>query len=174
MTVPAIERIEPRSPEFDDLKQLYTTVFGGMDAERAAILDRHTTYPDWRGHLATVDGEPVGFIYGHRSHPDQWWHDQLVDHLARPDRERWLVDAYAIVELGVIETQRRRGLGQKLLDALLAEADASTAILTTHQENNAARRFYRALGWTAIDEAVAFPNASMVLFGIDLEADNDR
>jgi aminoglycoside 6'-N-acetyltransferase I len=89
---------------------------------------------DPRHHLvvAVDDGRVVGFVSAvHYLHPD------------KPHPELW------INEVGVAETHRRRGLGTRLLHAVLAVArglGCAEAWVLTDRANAAAMRLYPAAG----------------------------
>lgn len=116
-----------------------------------AHLRRHMGYPGFRGVVLTTAGrDPVGFAYGYRSMPGQFYHTKLEAHLTPAQSREWLQDSFEFVELAVLPGHRRRGWGLRLHDALLADAVERTAILTTEVENVAARTLYERRGWTTL------------------------
>jgi ribosomal protein S18 acetylase RimI-like enzyme len=77
-----------------------------------------------------VDGEPAGRLYVHRG----------------PSEIR-------IVDIALSPSYRGRGLGTRLLRALIAEADDAGRKLSIHVErNNPARRLYERLGFRPAGE----------------------
>ena len=103
-----------------------------IDAGRAAEF-----LADPRHHLAVAveDGRVVAFVSAvHYVHPD------------KPRPELW------VNEVGVAATHRGRGLGTRLLRAVLAVArglGCAEAWVLTDRENTAAMRLYAAAGSTA-------------------------
>ncbi len=74
--------------------------------------------------LVLLDDEPVGRLYVDRSQ-----------------------DEIRVVDIALLEEYRCRGIGGRLLRALIAEADASGRFLGLHVEkNNPILNFYRRLG----------------------------
>ena len=67
-------------------------------------------------------------------------------------RARWLApDHFEYVELHVRADQRRRGLGGRLHDELLARQSRSpTAVLSTQTDNEPALALYHGRGWRIV------------------------
>ena len=64
-----------------------------------------------------------------------------------------VADVAQILTVGVIPEVRRQGIGQQLLDALLAEArrrEASAVFLEVRVDNEAAQELYRRNGFTTL------------------------
>ena len=107
---------------------------------------------DPRHHLAVAidDGRVVGMASGvHYVHPDK-------------APELW------VNEVGVVPTHQGRGLGRRILAALLAHGKAlgcGEAWLLTEEENAAARRMYAAAG------GVEAKNQVMITFALADETD---
>jgi ribosomal protein S18 acetylase RimI-like enzyme len=116
------------------------------------ILPRHAARGGFT-FLAAVDaGRIVGFAYGYRGAPGQWWHDAVRGAMTPAQQARWLSPGHVeLAELHVIPGRRREGLGGRLHDALLAaHADAPTAVLSTQVGNEPARSLYAARGWEVV------------------------
>ena len=104
----------------------------GFIAHQFAAQDAH-----YRGHydgaefdVIEVDGEPAGRLYVHRG----------------PNEIR-------IVDVALLPAFRGRGIGTRLLRALIAEADAQGRKLSIHVEaNNPARTLYERLGFRPAGE----------------------
>lgn len=65
---------------------------------------------------------------------------------------RWASE-FRVVELTLLPTFRGRGLGGRILDGVLVEADAAGLPVRIHVEhNNPAARLYRRLGFVAIED----------------------
>jgi ribosomal protein S18 acetylase RimI-like enzyme len=114
-------------------------------------------------------GEVVGFAYGYRAAPGQWWHDRVAGSLDPRAAARWLTGAFELVELAVRPDDQRRGLGGALHDALIDSApDHSTAVLSTLDADTPARRLYRRRGWRPIGALPPTRIGRFVVMGLDL------
>jgi ribosomal protein S18 acetylase RimI-like enzyme len=146
-------------PHRQDIEELWRLVFPATTDERLAeFLPRHARRRGFR-FLAARDGEGRlgGFTYGYRGGPGEWWHDHVATALGPDGVARWLVPGhFELVELGVRPDLRRRGLGRRLHDELLAPLDAPTAVLSTEQENEPALALYRGCGWQVIVDELDF------------------
>ena len=160
--------LQRRDRTYEAMKRLYEAVHKTLSDEREEIVDRHATYDGWTGYVAAVDETFVGYVYGHHSRPGQWWHDLLVEQRSRSRRDRWLEDAFAVVEIGVLSEYRRRGIASELLETVLRDVDHATALLTVGAENEGAQRFYRDRGWTVVDDRITFPQGEYHLMGLAL------
>ncbi len=111
------------------------------DAEKAAFVEQqfeaqdahYRTYPDAAFDLIEVDREPAGRLYVAR------WREEI-----------------RIMDVALLPEYRSRGIGTKLLRALLGEAAATGKRLTIHVEKfNPARSLYERLGFSeAADRGV--------------------
>lgn len=80
---------------------------------------KHVLWPGFRLFLAAIDDQPVGFVYGYRSLPGQWWHDEVSDGFAAAGLEHWLNDALELAEIAVLPQFQGKGIGSHLIDAFL-------------------------------------------------------
>lgn len=129
---------------------------------RRGVLSGHVDR-DGLTTVAAVDDRDrlVGIAYGYVGRPGQWWHDHvrgaLVAGFGPATARAWIDGAFEVCELHVRPAHQGQGLGRRLLDALLAEQTAPTALLTTPDSETRARRFYRAAGWTDLVRWLVFP-----------------
>ncbi len=163
----------------DDVTRVYREAFaeppydeGEAEAERAAQnLTQHSRRDGFRLLVAREEsGEIVGFSYGYRGQPGQWWHD-LVSRLLTPQaREHWLSNCFEFVELAVLPPFQGRGIGGELHDALLAGLPYRTAVLSTYSGENRARHLYQNRDWQTLVADLTFPgsNIPMVVYGREL------
>ncbi|GAA4390512.1 GNAT family N-acetyltransferase [Tsukamurella soli] len=131
--------------------------------------------PMWREHLArtgysafgalaklpTATGPVdhlVGVAYGYRGERDQWWNHQLRLGLRQRGHAPAVIDDmsreyFELTELHVHPTAQGRGLGARLLTALLTGRSEPRVLLSTPEvegESNRAWRLYRTFGFTDV------------------------
>jgi len=131
-------------------------------AGRKSIMRGHTTYPDFTCVLAeSPTGALIGFAYGFRGAPGQWWHDVIYRAIAGRDGEdaarRWLGDALEVAEVHVHPDHQGKGTGRAMMHALTEGRPESTAVLSTHDQPTAARHLYRTLGFVDLLTQFVFP-----------------
>jgi ribosomal protein S18 acetylase RimI-like enzyme len=121
---------------------------------RRSIMIGHATYPGFRALTAAENGsgETVGFGYGFRGVPGQWWHDTVARALnfahGAAVARAWLNDSFEVAELHVVPEYQGRGIGSGLLLRLTSGRPERTALLSTRDANSPARRLYRGVGFT--------------------------
>ncbi|HET7045420.1 MAG TPA: GNAT family N-acetyltransferase [Gaiellaceae bacterium] len=121
-------------------------------------LPRHAARDAFR-FLAALDeeGAVAGFAYGYTGGRGQWWTDRVSAALDEDLRARWLVPPhFEVVELHVRPEGQRRGLGSRLLDALLDGLPHRQALLSTQVDNAKARPFYEKHGWEVVVPELSF------------------
>ncbi|MCF8605020.1 GNAT family N-acetyltransferase [Gordonia sp. HY442] len=97
----------------------------------------------------------VGVAYGYRGARDQWWNQQLRSGLRRTGSTAdqiaaFTADYFELTELHVHPMAQGRGIGERLLTALLADRPESKVLLSTPEvpyEENRAWSLYRRLGF---------------------------
>ena len=143
------------SPRLEDAIRVYLEVFGGDAAAGADFVRRYAGQPDFRGLLAVdAGGRAIGLAFGHRFFPENWWCARVAEELGAGHPA--LGDAWVLVELGVVEPWRRRGVGTALHDAVLASQPCARAVLSTRVDNHGARRLYERLGWRYLHPGFVF------------------
>ncbi|MFB6119123.1 GNAT family N-acetyltransferase [Halosegnis sp.] len=145
--------------------QLYETIHGEEPATAEPRFRRHGRTSGYRGRVALVDGEVVGFAYGHDSNPGNPYHRRLQQALPPAAVDEWLDNAYEVVELAVAPESRRQGIGSRLVEAVLAGTDRTTAVLTAERNAVGARGFYEATGWQRVYEPFVVNGVEMTVFG---------
>jgi ribosomal protein S18 acetylase RimI-like enzyme len=161
--------------ETDVLLAIYADA---MDADaallpgRRELMRRHAGYPAFKALQArdavsgSVNGagQVLGFTYGFRGQPGQWWYDAVQSALAYTLgpalTASWLTDCVEVAEVHVRKDQQRRGIGTRLLMALTAGRTERTAILSTPDRDTTARRLYRRMGFCDLLTGYSFPGGS--------------
>ncbi|MGN6791928.1 MAG: GNAT family N-acetyltransferase [Streptosporangiaceae bacterium] len=160
--------------EIDVLLAIYSDA---MDADaallpgRRELMRRHATYPDFKALQVRAHGYPVddprsvlGFSYGFRGEPGQWWYDAVSAALCRTIGPAltagWLADCVEVAEVHVRTEQQRQGIGTRMLTALTAGRPERTAMLSTPDRETTARRLYRRMGFTDLLTGYSFPGGS--------------
>jgi ribosomal protein S18 acetylase RimI-like enzyme len=121
---------------------------------RRSIMTGHATYPGFRALTAAENGsgETVGFGYGFRGNPGQWWYDTVARALNSAHGAAvagaWMNDSFEVAELHVAPEYQGRGIGTGLLLRLTSGRPERTALLSTRDADSPARRLYRGVGFT--------------------------
>jgi ribosomal protein S18 acetylase RimI-like enzyme len=120
---------------------------------RKSIMAGHAVNPGFRA-IAVIDdgsGEPVGFGYGFRGAPGQWWHNTVRNALTalRGDAvaSGWMDDSFEVAELHVAPAHQGQGTGADVLLRLASSRPERTALLSTRDADTPARRLYRGTGF---------------------------
>jgi GNAT superfamily N-acetyltransferase len=134
-----------------------------------AMLPIHADRPGFRLTVAPHnDGGIDGFAYGFTAftgEPPDGWYERLVDALGGRTADEWIRGQFEIPELAVVAERQGRGLGTRLLDALVADLPFRRAWLVTAADNERALRFYSARGWETLAEANLGPSVPRVVLG---------
>jgi ribosomal protein S18 acetylase RimI-like enzyme len=137
--------------------------------DRAQVFLQHAQRPGFRcvGATTPEDGL-VGFGYGYVEQPGSWWRQHVEPALTAAGQPDRLDTSFTVAELHVRPERQREGIGRALLGELLQSVDQPQVLLTTQQDGNPSRAFYRQLGFVEISP-VAFPGLPVyVVLGRDL------
>ncbi len=150
-----------------EVYQIYDKIFGDQPDQsvwRTDMYDRHRARDGFRLSVAHDDSALVGFAWGYLGERGQFWSDFVVS--AVPDvAEDWVGGHFEFVELAVLDSHRRRGVGVRLHDRLLEGVSADRALLgTDNDETSPAVRLYQSRGWSKLGEL----NPQTQLMGIHL------
>jgi ribosomal protein S18 acetylase RimI-like enzyme len=146
-------------PHRAEIEALWRRVFPDTTDERfEEILPRHARRTTFTFVAARADdGSLAGFAYGYEGGPGEWWHDLVAGAMSPEQRDDWLAPGhFEFVELQVAPQLEGLGIGGALHDALLAEAEGTTAVLSTEVSNERARGFYARRGWRTLIGEIAF------------------
>ena len=132
---------------------------------RQSIMAGHAVNPGFRA-IAVIDdgsGEPVGFGYGFRGVPGQWWHNTVRNALTASRgaavASAWMDDSFEVAELHVAPAHQGQGTGADVLLRLASSRPERTALLSTRDADTPARRLYRGVGFTdLLTRFVFFPS----------------
>jgi len=148
----------------DDVIEVYGEAMGypvDLLQTRRGYISAHVHRPSFHA-VATIDttGLLLGFGYGYRSGPGQWWHDQVRNAVRRDERREWLVDCFEVVELHVRPAVQGHGIGAHQLTGLLAPVAERRTLLSTPEADEAASRawrLYRRFGFVDVLRHFRFP-----------------
>jgi ribosomal protein S18 acetylase RimI-like enzyme len=148
----------------DDVIYVYGQAMGyatDLLVTRRSYMGSHVHRRDFHA-VASLDdnGSLLGFGYGYRSEPGQWWHDQVRAAMRRDARMFWLTDCFEVVELHVLPEAQGQGLGASQLRTLLGLTDATTTLLSTPEADEVksrAWRLYRRFGFVDVVRNFLFP-----------------
>jgi len=130
--------------------------------QRREIMRSHVGRSGFVGVLARAGDEVVGFGYGYHGRSGDWWHDVVARALGRREARDWLTDSFELAELHVLPSHHGVGIGRRILDAVLAQAQGTTVVLSTHDRESPARRLYRSVGFDDLLTGFVFPGSSEV------------
>jgi ribosomal protein S18 acetylase RimI-like enzyme len=130
----------------------------GLVEGRRGILVAHTRRPEFRA-VGTLDedGKVIGFGYGYRGEPGQWWHEHVRSCLDPAGYRAWLSDCFEVVELHVAPEAQGHGIGEEQIRLLLDGVQRRTTVLSTPEGESRAWRLYRRLGYLDVLREIVFP-----------------
>ena len=103
----------------------------------------------------------IAFSYGFHGADGQWWHDLVRSALTRMGgydlAQTWLADSFEVAEVHVHSDYQGRGIGRRMVPALLHPRLERTALLSTQDADSRARRLYRRLGFGDLLTGYRFP-----------------
>ena len=166
--------------ELDSLVEVYAAAMRPPREQvpgRRAIMERHTQFPSFRAVVVTAPAGPPGtgdgprpgtgrlpviaFSYGFHGANGQWWHDLVRAALTRLGgsglAQTWLADSFEVAEVHVHPDYQGRGIGRRMVPALLHTRLERTALLSTQDADTPARRLYRGLGFGDLLTGYRFP-----------------
>lgn len=162
--------------EFAPYVDRAATVYGaamhrGPDlvAQRRSIIVGHLDRDEFVAVTAMRAKELIGFGYGYRGRPGDWWHDIVVGSLERPSVKKWMDDDFEVAELHIHPLRQGHGLGRLVLQTLLDNSTSRTVVLSTHDRESPARQLYRSFGFTDLLRDFRFPGSSEVYAILGLE-----
>ena len=136
----------------EDVWRCYDAVFGDRPdfvQWRSQMYGPHCARDGFRLALATEQDAVIGFAWGYIGSRGQYWSD-LVEQALPQVAHEWVGGHFEFVELAVLPSHRRHGLGQLLLDSLLADVDRRCLLSTSADEGDPAVRLYRRNGWQSL------------------------
>jgi GNAT superfamily N-acetyltransferase len=150
-----LEPFTVESTLMDNVVDARVQIFEGERQQIYDFITRYATaYPDFHGLAALIDGRVVGIGFGTRFVVGNWWCDKVAAQVGAGHSA--LQDAWVLVELGVLEPYRGRGIGSMLLARLLELQPCVRALLSTQVANTGARRLYERQGWQYLHPGFVF------------------
>jgi ribosomal protein S18 acetylase RimI-like enzyme len=157
-----IDRLAPQELAGPLLDEVYDVYCAALEIDPSAprsrvwrddSLPRHAARDDFCLLVAGEAGRAVGLAYGYTGAYGQWWTDRVAPALAESVRREWLDPPhFEVCELHVRPDRQRRGLGERLLDELLASQPHERAVLTANPAKSQPLPFYRKQGWIELGE----------------------
>jgi ribosomal protein S18 acetylase RimI-like enzyme len=153
-TAVRIRAIDPSGPLFEGAIVVYADAFArppysdldrGREV-RARIRDTHRHRKGFRFFIAEDNGAVLGMAYGYHGEDGQWWHDAVARWIGPRLAERWLSDAFEVVEVAVAPAAQGQGIGTALVTALVEGRPERTAVLSTRTDSRA-HELYARLGF---------------------------
>lgn len=117
---------------------------------------KHVRWPEFRLLMAAIDGLPVGFIYGYRSDPGQWWHDCVRPALQHAGNGDWAVGSLELAEVAVLPQFQGRGIGTRMIDAFLDGVERNV-LLAVEAHDDRAHVLYAAHGFRDLLTDFTYP-----------------
>lgn len=128
----------------------YDEVFGDFpdfETWRTDMFARHATRDGYRLVVATSGTHVAGFAWGYIGERGQYWADLAANSLPEPVAGEWVGGHFEFVTIGVAPKYRRRGLGRRLHDTLLAGARQKALLSTSDDLADPAVQLYLSSGW---------------------------
>lgn len=150
----------------DQLLSVYTEIYSHLLSDPFCTEDQYwkrlRSYATRKGFsVATghLDNNIIGYSFGFTlPNGARWWkglQGEVEQDMVKEDGHR----TFALCELAVRQSWRRRGYARALHDALLQDRHEQRATLLVRQENVPARTAYTSWGWYEIGKLQPFPEA---------------
>jgi ribosomal protein S18 acetylase RimI-like enzyme len=167
---------------FEPICELYGEVFskppfdGGAEdlAHQRERLVRLMANPAFGITVAGAGGELVGFAYGAPLRPDTKWWDGFLVPVPEDVTKEWERRTFALIDMAVAGSWRRRGVGRRLLDVLLGSRSEQRATLAVRPTATGTQAFYRRLGWQYVGRLPGAPGEPSPFFDIYVVPLGDR
>lgn len=157
----------PSNQTLTDASSLYALAFPSPEHDPSEVaqgfVDKTQRYVHERlgGRLAwtedTTDGSMLSMALGVIGTPGTWWRDQVSSFLNDADTEARVLGQHCleVVHLATRTDRRRERHGLAVLNLLLADRPAPTAVLTCSPFPSPASRLYLGAGWSLVAEDFA-------------------
>ncbi len=139
---------------FDAICELYDAAFSAppfvwpeTESQRhREMLSDMITKPGFGITLAESRERLVGFVYGTTLSTSTGWWDGFQQPVSPDVTREWPGRTFAVIDLAVQESERRHGIGRRLLDILLGSRPEQRATLAVQPQAEDTHAFYRAVG----------------------------
>ncbi|MFI5955738.1 GNAT family N-acetyltransferase [Cryptosporangium sp. NPDC051539] len=150
----------------DQLFALYAEIYDDHLSDPFYSVERfadrfagHSNRTGFRLVTGSIGGQLIGYAYGGPlAAATRWWEGMREDVPAdalTEDGSR----TFALNEIMVLESWRRRGIAHSLHDTLLAGRPERRATLLVDPDNDPARTAYLSWGWRTLGHLQPFPDA---------------
>jgi ribosomal protein S18 acetylase RimI-like enzyme len=134
----------------DRIWPCYQAVFGDFDDRetwRRDLFHRHAARAGYRLAVATDGDTTAGFAWGYIGEHGQYWTDLVCETLPGEITSEWVGGHFEFVELAVLASYRRQGIGSRLHDVLLSDVRHKCLLSTADDPDDPAVRLYLRHGW---------------------------
>ncbi|WP_406292242.1 GNAT family N-acetyltransferase [Embleya sp. NBC_00896] len=153
----------------DETSALYGAVFGQPPydktpaevAANAARFRAQTKKATFRLALARDAGTAVGIAYGYNLSPNTGWWDTLVEAVPEEVRRETGERTFGLIELAVLASYRRAGVGRDLHAAVLRGGTHERVLLNARPDAGPAQALYRSLGYRRVGTAYPWRGAAL-------------
>jgi len=160
----AVVSFELGSPRLEDAARVHAAVFQEDQQSSVRFFAEQAGRPDFHGRLVLAKGTAVGMGFGARAQSGHWWYDGIAEKVGAAHPA--LQDAWNLAELALLVPFRRRGIGSRLVDTLLAAQPCPRVLLSVIVANTPARQFYEATGWQYVHSDLSFARRPPKRFAI--------
>ncbi|MUN41652.1 GNAT family N-acetyltransferase [Actinomadura litoris] len=156
---------------FDEIQAVYAESFPRYDlGDYRTRMRRQLAAPGFEAVTARHEGALAGFVYGlPLSARTSWWEGLDPAPPAGFTQETGR-RTFAVIDLAVRPAHRRRGLGRRLLEELLAGRPEERAVLATAPHEHQTQAMYRRWGWRPVGRAPGAAAATQPWFDLYLIA----
>lgn len=121
--------------------------FGDLETWRRDLFDRHAARDGYRLAVAIGGATVAGFAWGYIGQRGQYWTDLVSEVLPAEVAHEWVGGHFEFVELAVLPSYRRHGIGSRLHDTLLAGVSQKCMLSTADDATDPAVQLYLRHGW---------------------------
>jgi ribosomal protein S18 acetylase RimI-like enzyme len=133
---------------------------------RDGLWARHRARPGFDLLVAYSGDSVAGVAWAYIGDRGQYWSDAVAASLPEDVGAAWVGGHLEVVELIVLPSFRRQGIGRALLTTLMSRSSAEVAMLSVRDTALAALRLYRSSGWQLLGKL----GPAMTIMGLSRKA----